>query len=72
MKNVLFNKSNGNVESVETVKRLIRRGMEKFSANRLIIDPDCGLRTLPRDIAKKKLRVMVEATEEIRKEKGLA
>ncbi len=67
----VINKSINQVESVEEVKELIEKGINDFGAEKIVIDPDCGLRSLERDIAKRKLGVMVEATQEIKKEKGL-
>ncbi len=66
----VINRSRQYIESIESVKRLIKRGISEYGADRIIIDPDCGLRTLPREVAKEKLRVMVQATREIRKESG--
>ena len=38
------------------------------AAERLIVNPDCGLRHLPADIARAKLRAMVEGTAVVRRE----
>lgn len=59
------------VESVSQVKALIKEGIEKFGAENLMIDPDCGLRRLRPDIARRKLEVMVQAINEVKQELGL-
>jgi 5-methyltetrahydropteroyltriglutamate--homocysteine methyltransferase len=59
------------VESLEEVKAGIRRGLEILPPERLYIDPDCGLKTRPWDEAAAKLRVMVQAVREVRKEIGI-
>jgi 5-methyltetrahydropteroyltriglutamate--homocysteine methyltransferase len=58
-------------ESLEEVKAGIRRGLELLPPDRLYIDPDCGLKTRPWDEAAAKLRVMMQAVHEVRKEIGL-
>ncbi len=59
------------VEDVEAVKAGIRRGLDVLPPDRLYIDPDCGLKTRPWDEAAPKLRVMMQAVHEVRKEIGL-
>ena len=54
------------VESVEEVERAIERVLEFMRPERVYVDPDCGLKLLPRDIAFEKLRVMCEAAERVR------
>jgi len=49
------------VESVEEVKVAIETVLEIIDPARLYIDPDCGLKLLPREVAFKKLEVMVKA-----------
>ncbi|HEU5158536.1 MAG TPA: hypothetical protein VFU43_16185 [Streptosporangiaceae bacterium] len=56
------------VETPELVARRIRRALEYVPAERLVINPDCGLRHLPADVARAKLRAMVAGTEQVRKE----
>lgn len=58
------------VESVEEVKEAIDRLMklDVIGPERVYVDPDCGLKRLPRDIAKMKLKNMVEAAKLARKE----
>ena len=58
------------VESAAFVADRIRRALEVIPAERLIINPDCGLVRLPRDVAFAKLNAMVEGTRIVRKELG--
>jgi 5-methyltetrahydropteroyltriglutamate--homocysteine methyltransferase len=62
---------NHRVETVEEVKEGIRRGLEVLPPERLYIDPDCGLKTRTWEEAAAKLRVMVQAVREVRRELGL-
>jgi 5-methyltetrahydropteroyltriglutamate--homocysteine methyltransferase len=54
------------IEAVGTVQKRIEVGIEVFGAGALLIDPDCGLRMLPRDVAFAKLAHMVEAADIVR------
>lgn len=54
------------VESVETIRARIERGVEVFGPERLLVDPDCGLRMRSRDAAFAKLSRMVEAVHVVR------
>ena len=56
------------VESAAFVADRIRRALEVVPAERLIINPDCGLVRLPRDVASGKLAAMVAGTHLVRKE----
>ena len=56
------------VESINTVKNRIRAGIETFGPENLLLDPDCGLRMLPRETAYQKLVHLVSAAKETRKE----
>jgi 5-methyltetrahydropteroyltriglutamate--homocysteine methyltransferase len=56
------------VETPEMIARRIRRALEYVPAERLVINPDCGLRHLPAEVARAKLRAMVAGTEQVRKE----
>jgi len=56
------------VESVDQVKAGIRRGLEIVPPERLYIDPDCGLKTRTWDEAGAKLRVMLDAVRQVRRE----
>jgi 5-methyltetrahydropteroyltriglutamate--homocysteine methyltransferase len=55
-------------EPAEVIRSRIETALSVFAPEQLLIDPDCGLRMLPRDIAYLKLARMVEAVKEVRKE----
>lgn len=59
------NTQNEDVESVETVRERIRAAAALLDPQRLWISPDCGLRLLPREVAKEKLTRMVAATQDV-------
>jgi 5-methyltetrahydropteroyltriglutamate--homocysteine methyltransferase len=59
------------IESVEEIKRGIKRGLEVFPPERLYVDPDCGLKTRREDEAVAKLRNMVQAVGEVKQELGI-
>jgi len=48
------------IETIQEIKKLIRKGI-KIIGEDIIIDPDCGMRKLPRNVAFSKLKNMVEA-----------
>jgi 5-methyltetrahydropteroyltriglutamate--homocysteine methyltransferase len=56
------------VEAPETVAVRIRKALPHVEAERLIVAPDCGLKYLPRDVAKGKMRAMVEGAAIVRAE----
>ncbi len=56
------------LETREQVKAGIKKGLEVLPPERLFIDPDCGLKTRTWDEAEAKLRVIVEATREVKRE----
>jgi 5-methyltetrahydropteroyltriglutamate--homocysteine methyltransferase len=60
------------VESADLVATRIRRALEFVPADRLMINPDCGLRHLPADVARAKLRAMVAGSAQVRNELALA
>jgi len=59
------------IESKEQVKAGIRKALEVFPLENVYIDPDCGLKTRTWEEAEAKLKVMVQAVKEIKKELGL-
>ena len=59
------------VEDVDEVAAGIRRGLDVLPAERLFIDPDCGLKTRTWDEAEAKLRVMQQGVEQVRRELGI-
>jgi 5-methyltetrahydropteroyltriglutamate--homocysteine methyltransferase len=52
------------VEDVEEIAGLIKTGLKTIPANRMAIHPDCGLRSLDRQIAFAKLKNMVLASKQ--------
>jgi len=56
------------VESPETVAGRIRKALPHVDARRLIIAPDCGLKYLPREVARGKMRAMVDGAAIVRGE----
>lgn len=60
------------IESVEEVKDGIRRTLKRLPAERVWVYPDCGLKTRTVQESEDKLRVMVEAVNEIKAEDGIA
>jgi 5-methyltetrahydropteroyltriglutamate--homocysteine methyltransferase len=55
------------VEPVEAIVRHIGKGVEVFSPDRMLIDPDCGMRMRTREAAFAKLSNMVMAAREVRR-----
>ncbi|MCL4521302.1 MAG: methionine synthase [Firmicutes bacterium] len=58
------------LESIASVKEGIYKALETVPADRLYIDPDCGLKTRTWEEAEAKLRLMMEAVREVRQELG--
>lgn len=56
------------LETKDQVKSRIKKALEVFRPEQIYVDPDCGLKTREVQEAKDKLRVVVEATKEVRKE----
>jgi 5-methyltetrahydropteroyltriglutamate--homocysteine methyltransferase len=54
------------IESAGLVADRIRRALDVIPAGQLMINPDCGLVHLPRDVAFKKLTAMAEGTRMVR------
>ena len=61
---------NPRVEHADDVAARIRTALEHAPAERLVISTDCGLYQLPRDVAFRKLRALVEGTRIVRRELG--
>jgi 5-methyltetrahydropteroyltriglutamate--homocysteine methyltransferase len=59
------------VETPELVASRIRRALEYVEPGRLMINPDCGLRHLAPEVARRKLRAMVAGAAVVRSELGL-
>ncbi len=58
------------IESVKDVKDAIMKSLAVFNPEQIWIDPDCGLKTRTPQEAIDKLKVMVEATQQVKKELG--
>jgi 5-methyltetrahydropteroyltriglutamate--homocysteine methyltransferase len=56
------------VESPEVVASRVRRALEVLPADRLTINPDCGLRNLPAEIALAKLNTLSAGVAQVRKD----
>lgn len=53
------------VEDVPTIVSRIRAAVSKLGAENIIIDPDCGMRAFPHEVARAKLENMVKAAREV-------
>jgi 5-methyltetrahydropteroyltriglutamate--homocysteine methyltransferase len=62
--------SHHDVESTDVVASRIRRALPYVSGDRIVVAPDCGMKYLPRDIAFRKMKAMVEGARVVRKELG--
>jgi 5-methyltetrahydropteroyltriglutamate--homocysteine methyltransferase len=56
------------VEPAEVVAARIRRGLDVLPPDRLLVNPDCGLRHLPPEAARAKLRAMRDGADLVRAE----
>lgn len=59
------------IESVEEIVAGIKKGIEVFGADKMLIDPDCGLKTRTTQEAEAKLRNMVAAVKIVKSDLGL-
>ncbi len=57
-------------ETKEEVKARIQKALKMIPKEKIYVSPDCGLKTREVEEAKAKLRVMVEATKEVRETLG--
>ena len=55
-------------ESVDMIAGRVRRALQVMPPDRLMINPDCGLRHLPAEMARTKLRAMSAGTARVRAE----
>lgn len=53
-------------EPVEQIAKNIERGIEAVGVEKVFVNPDCGLKLLPRDVAREKTRNMVAAARSLR------
>lgn len=67
----VFDVHSHRVPSVQEVKDGIYKVLELLPPERVVINPDCGLKTRTWDEAAAQLRVMVQATREVKQELGL-
>ncbi len=56
------------LEDKETVKKNLKKALQVFDIEKVLVDPDCGLKTRTLEEAKAKLKVMVEAVKEVKQE----
>jgi 5-methyltetrahydropteroyltriglutamate--homocysteine methyltransferase len=56
------------IEASSLIAGRIRRALDVIEPEHLVVNPDCGLRHLPPDVARAKLRAMVEGAEAVRAE----
>ena len=56
------------MEQEDEIRKRILAGVDILGAERILPDPDCGLRMLPPDIAYAKLKRLNDATEGVREE----
>jgi 5-methyltetrahydropteroyltriglutamate--homocysteine methyltransferase len=54
--------------SIEQVKRRVAKALDHLDPQRVLLAPDCGLMTISRPLAREKLRVMVQAAQELRQQ----
>ncbi len=59
------------VEQPEQIAVRIRAALEHVEPEALAVSPDCGLKFLPRDVARRKLAAMVQGASIVRSELGL-
>ncbi len=58
------------VETPEIVAGRLRAALRHITPERLVVAPDCGMKYLPREVARGKLKSMVEAARILRQEHG--
>jgi 5-methyltetrahydropteroyltriglutamate--homocysteine methyltransferase len=58
-------------ETPEIVAERVRNALTVLSPERLVVAPDCGMKYLPRELAFRKLRAMVDGTAIVRAELGV-
>ena len=59
------------VESPETVAGRVRAALRHIDPDRLMLGPDCGMKYLPREVARGKLRSLVEGAAQVRRSLAL-
>ncbi len=53
--------------SLDTVKRRVAQALDHLDPRRVLLAPDCGLMTISRDLARAKLKVMVDVARDLRR-----
>ena len=56
------------MESPETVAERIRRALPHIAKEKVIIAPDCGLKSLPREVAFGKMKALADGAAIVRAE----
>ena len=64
----VINVKSGEVETKEQVANRVRHALEVLPPERIMVNPDCGLRNLPGAVARAKLHALTEGTDMVRKE----
>jgi 5-methyltetrahydropteroyltriglutamate--homocysteine methyltransferase len=59
---------NKRIESPEEVSQAIKKALNYIDADRIYINPDCGLKLMPREVARLKMENMVKGTMIVREE----
>lgn len=60
--------SNSEIESVEVIKQRVKKALKFVDPQNIILAPDCGMKYLSRKSSFGKLKNMVQAATELRKE----
>jgi 5-methyltetrahydropteroyltriglutamate--homocysteine methyltransferase len=66
----VINVKSSEIETPDMVADRIRRALGVLPPERVMVNPDCGLRNLPSDVARAKLRALCEGTAMVRQEVG--
>jgi 5-methyltetrahydropteroyltriglutamate--homocysteine methyltransferase len=64
----VINVKSSDIETKEQVANRVRQALEVLPPERVIVNPDCGLRNLPGNVARAKLHALTEGTAIVRKE----
>ena len=48
------------VDNIDDVDTLVKKAIDIIGKDKLLLDPDCGLRKAPKDVAFKKLKILNE------------
>jgi len=64
----VINVKSTEVETKEQVADRVRQALAVLPPDRIMVNPDCGLRNLPGDVARAKLHALTEGTAMVRKE----